>query len=129
MLDALARQHPPPAKTHAWDHLASALVGALRARAGQYPHDRELHGLIHELSTRSEAFRGLWAAHNVRLHRTGRKRMLHPIVGELDLLYETLTLEADDGLRLNLFTADAGSRSDHALDVLSGRTADTTEWP
>ena len=64
--------------------------------------------LIGELSTRSDEFRVRWAAHNVRFHRTGTKRLQHPIVGELELSYETLTLDADDGLRLALYTAEAG---------------------
>jgi hypothetical protein len=37
--------------------------------------------LVGELSTRSEDFRTRWAAHNVRLHRTGVKHKHHPVVG------------------------------------------------
>jgi hypothetical protein len=59
----------------------------------------------------------------VRFHRTGIKRLHHPIVGELELSYETLTLEADDGLRLALFTAEPGSASEQALDLLASWTA------
>ena len=49
--------------------------------------------------------------------------MHHPIVGELELSYETLTLDADDGLRLALYTTEAGSASQQALDLLSSWTA------
>jgi hypothetical protein len=59
----------------------------------------------------------------VRFHRTGSKRLQHPIVGELTLSYETLTLDADDGLRLALYTAEAGSASQQALDLLASWTA------
>jgi hypothetical protein len=59
----------------------------------------------------------------VRFHRTGSKRLRHPIVGELELSYETLTLDADDGLRLALYTAEAGSASQQALDLLASWTA------
>jgi hypothetical protein len=52
----------------------------------------------------------------VRFHRTGTKRLHHPVVGELELSYETLTLDADDGLRLALFTAEPQPR-----DVPEGR--------
>ena len=83
-----------------WDRLASELVASLRSQAGRNPYDRNLQDLIGELSTRSEEFRVRWAAHNVRFHRTGSKRLHHPVVGELELSYETLTLDADDGLRL-----------------------------
>jgi transcriptional regulator with XRE-family HTH domain len=112
-----------------WERLASELVANLRSQAGRNPYDRSLQDLIGELSTRSEEFRVRWAAHNVRSHRTGTKRLRHPIVGELELSYETLTLDADDGLRLALYTAEAGSASQQALDLLASWTAtpDPTE--
>jgi hypothetical protein len=46
----------------------------LRAEAGRDRYDRQLSDLIGELSTRSEAFRGRWAAHHVWIHTTGVKR-------------------------------------------------------
>ena len=95
----------------------------LRSQAGRNPYDRNLQDLIGELSTRSDEFRVRWAAHNVRFHRTGTKRLHHPIVGELELSYETLTLDADDGLRMALYTAEAGSASQQALDLLASWTA------
>jgi transcriptional regulator with XRE-family HTH domain len=112
-----------------WDRLSSELVAALRSQAGRNPYDRALQDLIGELSTRSDEFRVRWAAHNVRFHRTGTKRLRHPVVGELELSYETLTLDADDGLRMALYTAEAGSASQQALDLLASWTAtpDTTE--
>jgi transcriptional regulator with XRE-family HTH domain len=106
-----------------WDRLASELVASLRSQAGRNPHDRDLQDLIGELSTRSEDFRVRWAAHNVRFHRTGTKRLHHPVVGELQLSYETLTIDADEGLRLALYTADVDSASQQALDLLASWTA------
>jgi transcriptional regulator with XRE-family HTH domain len=112
-----------------WNRLASELVAALRSEAGRDPYDRSLQDLIGELSTRSDEFRLRWAAHNVRFHQTGTKRLHHPVVGELELSYETLTLDADDGLRVAVFTAEPGSASQQALDLLSSWTAtpDPTE--
>ena len=65
-----------------WDGIANDAVASLRIEAGRNPFDRGLSDLIGELSTRSEEFRTRWAAHDVRFHRTGAKRLLHPIVGE-----------------------------------------------
>ncbi|MFD3808169.1 hypothetical protein ACFWSF_24595 [Streptomyces sp. NPDC058611] len=48
--------------------------------------------VIGELSTRSEEFRRRWAAHNVRMHTTGVKLLHHPVVGDLDLPFETFPL-------------------------------------
>ena len=120
-LDPAARDFYPD-----WERLATELVAALRSQAGRNPYDRNLQDLIGELSTRSDEFRVRWAAHNVRFHRTGTKRLHHPIVGELELSYETLTLDADDGLRMALYTAEAGSASQQALDLLASWTATPT---
>jgi transcriptional regulator with XRE-family HTH domain len=106
-----------------WAQLASENVANLRSRAGRNPYDRALQDLIGELSTRSEEFRVRWAAHDVRFHRTGRKRLHHPIVGDLELSYETLTIDADEGLGMSLYTAEAGSPSQQALDMLASWTA------
>jgi hypothetical protein len=40
---------------------------------------------VGELCTRSDAFRVHWAAHDVRLHRTGLKHIHHPVGGDLHL--------------------------------------------
>ena len=109
-----------------WDRLATELVASLRSQAGRNPHDRNLQDLIGELSTRSDAFRVRWAAHNVRFHRTGTKRLHHPVVGELELSYETLTIDADDGLRMALYTAEPDSASQQALDLLASWSAEPT---
>ena len=50
---------------------------ACAPRAGRNPHDRGPQDLVGELSTCSQEFRSRWAAHNVRLHQTGRKRLHH----------------------------------------------------
>ena len=106
-----------------WERLAADTVAMLRAEAGRDPHDRALTDLVGELSTRSEPFRTWWAAHNVRLHRTGVKRFHHPAVGDLVLAYESMDLTADQGLRLNAYTAEPGSASQQALHLLASWTA------
>jgi len=105
-----------------WERAASDTVALLRAEAGRHPHDRALSGLIGELSTRSETFRQLWAAHNVRFHRTGVKRFHHPVVGDLALAFEALDLTAD-GLRITAYTAEPGSPSHDALNFLASWAA------
>lgn len=62
---------------------AAGAVALLRTEAGRDPYNRDLTDLVGELSTRSEKFRTLWAAHDVRLHQTGVKHFHHPAVGEL----------------------------------------------
>ena len=98
-------------------------VATLRSHAGRNPYDRVLQDLIGELSTRSDEFRVRWAAHIVRFHRTGVKRLHHPIVGELQLSYETMTIDADDGLSMACTPWKPGSASQRALDLLASWTA------
>ncbi len=63
-----------------WDKNTRDLVATMRGEAGRNPYDRRLTDLVGELSTRSERFRTLWATHNVRYHRSGVKRLRHPVV-------------------------------------------------
>ncbi len=102
-----------------WDTIASDAVGILRAEAGRDPYDKRLSDLMGELSTRSEEFRVRWAAHNVKLHRTGAKRFHHPVVGELTLDFETLDLPGDAGQRMLVYSAEPRSPSQQALQLLA----------
>jgi transcriptional regulator with XRE-family HTH domain len=102
-----------------WDTIANDVVGILRSEAGRDPYDKRLTDLIGELSTRSEEFRVRWAAHHVRLHRTGVKRFHHPVVGELILDFERLDLPGDPGQRLLFYSAEPGSPSRERLDLLA----------
>ncbi|MCX4097983.1 helix-turn-helix domain-containing protein [Nocardia sp. alder85J] len=113
-LDPAARAYYPE-----WEDVAADIVAVLRSYAGRSPHNRALMDLIGELATRSEEFRTRWAAHNVRFHRTGRKRLHHRIVGELELTYEALELPADPGLTLFAYTAEPGTPSDERLRLLA----------
>jgi transcriptional regulator with XRE-family HTH domain len=106
-----------------WDTVASDLVAHLRLEVGRNQFDKRLSDLLGELSTRSEEIRTLWAAHDVRFHRTGSKRVHHPLVGDLDLHFETLELAADSGLAINVYTAEPGSRSEEGLRLLGSWTA------
>ena len=106
-----------------WDNVAADVVAILRAEAGRDPYDRELSDLVGELSTRSELFRTLWAAHNVRTHDSGVKHMRHPLVGELTLSFEALELVADPGLSMFVYAAVRGSKSEQALNLLASWTA------
>ena len=69
----------------------------------------ELISLIGELSMQSGEFRCRWAAHDVRFHRTGRKRLVHPVAGTLDLDFEVMEFPAHPGLTMLAYTAPAGT--------------------
>jgi transcriptional regulator with XRE-family HTH domain len=106
-----------------WERVANDVVAILRSEAGRDPHDRDLSDLVGELSTQSEAFRKLWASHNVRIHETGVKDFHHPVVGELSLTFETTEFSADTGLTMFAFTAEPGSKSEEGLHLLASWAA------
>jgi transcriptional regulator with XRE-family HTH domain len=106
-----------------WEESARQTVALLRSEAGRAPNDRALNNLVGELSTRSDTFRALWAAHNVREHRTGMKEVHHPLVGEMSLSFEGLQLTSARGLLMLPYTAEPGSASYDKLQLLANWTA------
>ena len=112
-----------------WDLFAEVTVAILRTEASRDPHNKELHDLIGELSTRSDDFRLRWSAHNVRHHGTGSKTFRHPVVGELTLAYEGLEMAAEPGLTLTIYAAEPASKSEEALRLLASWAATEYENP
>lgn len=106
-----------------WDRAAWTNVTILRREAGRSPHDKRLHALIGELSTQSLEFREYWAAHDVRRHYAGQKTFRHPVVGELELHYQTLELDQDPGLAMTVYLATPGSPTEQSLRLLSAWAA------
>ncbi|MEV0646647.1 helix-turn-helix transcriptional regulator [Phytomonospora sp. NPDC050363] len=98
---------------------ADDLVAHLHHDAGGSPGDPELARLVGELSIGSEDFRRRWAEHDVRAKSHGQYRVLHPVVGALDLSYETLRPPDDPEQALVTYTAEPGTPSDAALRVLT----------
>jgi transcriptional regulator with XRE-family HTH domain len=109
-----------------WELFAQMCVGIMRVEAGRDPHDRAMQDLVGELTTRSETFARLWSAHDVRTHGSGTKRFHHPVVGELTLAYEELSVTAEDGLALLVYTAEPGSPTAERLQMLANWSATTT---
>ncbi|HEY0186879.1 MAG TPA: helix-turn-helix transcriptional regulator [Cellulomonas sp.] len=115
----------PAARTfwREWERAAADVAAYLRAEAARNPHDKGLSDLIGELSTRSPEFRQWWAKHDVRFHRTGIKKLHHPVVGDLDLNFEAMEFPSDPGLVLIVYTAEPGSPSEDALALLASWAA------
>ena len=112
-----------------YDQIARDAAAMLRLEAGRNPHDKKLIELVGELSTRSELFRKRWASQDVRFHRTGRKRLRHPAVGQLDMDFEGMELPSEPGLHLNIYTAPAGTPTADALKLLASWAASQDDLP
>ena len=117
-LDSAARRLYPD-----WNLAADMLVANLRTAAGKDPHDKGIHDLVGELSTRSDDFRRRWGAHNVRIHGAGVKRFQHQVVGDLELAYESMDLQAEADATLTIYAAEPDSPSAHALALLASWAA------
>jgi transcriptional regulator with XRE-family HTH domain len=110
-----------------WETVARDAASYLRIEAGRNPHDPDLIALVGELSTQSELFRQRWASHDVRLHRSGHKRLRHPVVGRLDLNFESMELPSEPGLVLNVYTTPAGTPAADSLALLASWAATVEE--
>jgi transcriptional regulator with XRE-family HTH domain len=106
-----------------WQAVAHDTARILRSEAGRDLHDPGPAELIEELSQTSPEFRAVWSQHDVRLPAAGLHRFHHPLVGDLDLVFEAAALRADPGLTLLLATAEPGSPTDAALHRLSAVSA------
>lgn len=106
-----------------YERIADDAAAMLRLEAGRNPHDKALIELVGELSTRSERFRRRWASQDVKFHPSGRKRVRHPVVGQLDLDSESMQLSSAPGLQLYVYTAAAGTPTADALTLLASWAA------
>jgi transcriptional regulator with XRE-family HTH domain len=117
-----------------WGAACNATAALLRAEAGRVPRDRALRELVGELSTLSPEFRGLWAEHDVLIRHEGVKRLQHPDVGHLELIFQSLDLPLSGRAVHNLitYTAEPGTASEDRLKLLASwaatrsRAAETT---
>ena len=114
--------HPDEAARFFVDYgqVAHNCAAVLRTQVGRHPDDVELNLLVNELHTASEAFRQQWASHDVQLHGYGSKRVDHPVVGRLELNFESLDLATDPGVHVNVYTAPAASPTAGKLALLAG---------
>jgi transcriptional regulator with XRE-family HTH domain len=109
-----------------WHARARDIAGFLRLDAARQPVPPSTQALINDLSTASAEFREIWAEHEVKDKRHGRYQYRHPLVGEIELAYETLRLPDDPELALAVHTAKEGSPAQTALLLLATWTEQTT---
>jgi transcriptional regulator with XRE-family HTH domain len=108
-----------------WEAGAAATAALLRAEAGREPNDRSLRELVGELSTLSPEFRTLWASHDIRFRHEGTKRLRHPVVGDLELTYQSLALPTSPGVvrDVSFYTAEPGTTHEERIKLLTSWAA------
>ncbi|MVU82551.1 hypothetical protein GPX89_35640 [Nocardia sp. ET3-3] len=107
-----------------WEQVGAEAVDRLRMAAARTPGDPRLRQLVGELSVRDADFRRWWAGHGVRTLAGGRKRIRHPVVGELELDWQVLQVLTAQDQTLVTYTAPAGSPDQEALRILCSWNAD-----
>ena len=99
------------------DDLAAASApnrDAVRRQGLEEPHRGPCHG--------SAEFPTRWARHNVRFHRSARKTLHNPLMGDIELTGDALELPGE-GLTLIAYTAEPGSHAQEQLDFLTSWSA------
>lgn len=102
-----------------WEHDARDAVAALRMEAASYPDDPDLAALVGELALHDDDFRVWWAERRVNSATYGTKRYQHPTVGQLTLDCDTWHSPDGSGQRLMVLTAEKGTPSSDALNILA----------
>lgn len=100
-----------------WDEVTAKTVAYLRSIIGPDADEPKLVSLIGELSLGSDRFRTLWARHDVKQKPSGLTRLMHPLVGPLDLLHEKMELPGTGQVIIS-YHASPGSDSEQRLQLL-----------
>ena len=100
------------------DYMGRVAVSFLREDVARYGPGSFAAEILNALSTESREFLQVWARGEVGLRLANEKRLLHPVVGRLDLHCQTL-IEPDSHQILLVFTAAAGTDSYERLRALT----------
>ncbi|GAA2565310.1 MULTISPECIES: helix-turn-helix transcriptional regulator [Streptomyces] len=113
--DPQAREMYPP-EDH--PHHSRVFVADLQAAAARRGRDAEVTKMVAVLRRRSQEFAALWDTHDVAVRRMDHKRIVHPMLGVIEL--DCYSLLSEDGRqRLLWFTAPPGSPGAEQLELLS----------
>jgi transcriptional regulator with XRE-family HTH domain len=110
-----------------WSVIAQGAVAGVRSTVGSELDDPHLTELIGELSLKSTEFRAMWARHDVHERTEGAKRFSNPLVGDITLNYQALSVSGAVGQVLYIFSAEPGSASAQSLTLLAGIARDKVE--
>ncbi|WP_199038202.1 helix-turn-helix transcriptional regulator [Glycomyces salinus] len=95
-------------------------VADVRASLARNPNDTELRALVDELLRASPEFGAMWSDHEVRVRRVRTKRVVHPVIGPVELDCQVLDVPGTE-LRLIAYVAEPGSATAAAFAELADR--------
>jgi|SRR5579859_64761 len=105
-------------RNEGWEDLARAYLAQFRAGYGRFINDPWRTEQIEQLSNTSPEFRELWARHDVLNVSDGRKKMHHPLVGELSFDFVWLQTVDSSDLRLLIHTPLSSSDTAEKIERL-----------
>jgi transcriptional regulator with XRE-family HTH domain len=102
-----------------WEGLTARSVALLRSNSGLPPYQPRTEEIIAQLTRESARFREVWPRNDVLGRTGGTHRMVHPVVGELELFFARLPLGRATDDSIFLYYAEPGSPSSQALAALA----------
>jgi len=93
------------AKQHDWQSVARFVVGAFRADVARAGLASEVGELVHYLCSVSPEFDAMWRDNEVLGHGDGDgvKRLLHPLLGTIELEYSAFSVDGRPDLSLIVY--------------------------
>lgn len=101
-----------------WDEAVRSAVAWLRGLAGIEPDAPDLAVIVDELLSKSPEFARMWDRYDVQGNSSGRHTYHHPVVGELALGYQGMTLNGTGSQHLVVFYAEPDTPAYDAMVLL-----------
>lgn len=113
-----------------WEQAARDHVAHVRYLFGRYSGDAEISAHVQGMLKLSAEFARMWAEHPVARLRTRTHRLHHPIVGDLVLHSERISLpDRPSCFGMDLYAAEPGSNSEQALRELGDDPSKASTGP
>ena len=106
-----------------YDGALAIAVALLRTEAGRNPHDKDLTDLDRRTRHPQRSVPCPMGSPRRPPHRGGVKAFNHPVVGHLELAYDSMELVAAPGLVLTAYTAEPATPSADTLALLASWAA------
>lgn len=105
-----------------WEQVSEQTSAMLHLDVGRFPDDRLLADLIDDLMTGCPEFAQFWAKQEVHEKDQGEIRFNHPVVGQIELHYQTLLVPGEAEQSICTYYGAPGSASEAALKRLAEAT-------
>lgn len=105
-----------------WEGMAPAVVAGFRINVARAGAEASVQPLVAELCRRSSEFEALWQENDVQSFGGTVKRLIHPVVGPIDLEYSSFAIEGRTDLAMVVHNP-ATTTDYHAIQSLVGRAS------